>query len=236
MDNNNNNFQEKLPSTVLTTPSTISYSKTKKRDLVIVFSISLIIALGTVVSSYLSFFLNTAWAQQNVTSSSSTSTGKPSPTDGYGTPEGHLTAIRHIFDDPSLRVQHYCKPNDKILLVCQLYDSNSPNATLIGIEYIITADQYNSLPNREKPSWHYHQIEFATNRADAHFPDISPQKEGELLKKLADTYGKVIITWNPKDKLPAFPPQIEEVQHPFMVNSTAVPNTSEGSFNQTLKY
>ena len=128
MDSSNNNFQEKLPSAVLTTSTTISYSKTKKRDLVMVFSISIIIALGTIVSSYLPFFLNTAWAQQNVTSSSSTSTGKPSPTDEYSKAEGHLTAIRHIFDDPSLRVQHYCKPNDKILLVCQLYDSNSPNA------------------------------------------------------------------------------------------------------------
>jgi hypothetical protein len=29
---------------------------------------------------------------------------------------------------------------------------HSKNATLIGVEYIITADQYNSLPNREKPS------------------------------------------------------------------------------------
>ncbi len=159
------------------------------------------------------------------------------PVDGYDKPEGHLTAIRHIFDDPSLRVQHYCKPNDKILLVCQLYDSTSPNATLIGIEYIISADQYNSLANREKPGWHYHKIEFATNRADARFPDLSIQKAGESLQKLSDTYGKVVITWNPRDKLPAFPPQVEEVQHPFMVNQTIQqPNISVGNFNQTLKY
>jgi hypothetical protein len=47
------------------------------------------------------------------------------PVDGYNTPIGHLSAIRHVFDDPALRVQHYCKPNDKIVLVCQLYDSTS---------------------------------------------------------------------------------------------------------------
>ncbi len=225
-------------------------------NLISAYSISIIIALSAIVasSSYLPF-ANMASAQQlqqqqqNASSSGSNTAnnnnattdtlssveGKP-PTDGYSTPEGHLTAIRHVFDDPTLRVQHYCKPNDKILLVCQLYDSNSSKATLIGIEYIITADQYNSLPNREKPAWHYHLIEFATNRADAKFPELTPQKEGESLKKLADTYGKVILTWNPKDKLPAFPPQVEEVQHPFMVNSTATPNTTEGSFNQTLKY
>ena len=174
-------------------------------------------------------------ASNTITNSNATAATKP--VDGYDKPEGHLTAIRHVFDDPSLRVQHYCKPNNKILLVCQLYDSNSPNATLIGIEYIISADQYNSLPNREKPGWHYHKIEFATNRADARFPDLSIQKAGESLQKLSDTYGKVIITWNPRDKSPAFPPQVEEVQHPFMVNETIQqPNISAGSFNQTLKY
>jgi hypothetical protein len=51
-----------------------------------------------------------------------------------GPPSGPLTAVRHVFDDPTLRVWHFCKPNDKILMVCQLYDSNSPNATLIGVE------------------------------------------------------------------------------------------------------
>lgn len=237
MDSNTNYLQEKI-SCVLTSSKTLAttFSKTKKTNQIAVFGISIIIALGVLTYSStpsLPYFSNTVWAQPNTTS---TSSGKTNPTEGYGTPEGHLTAIRHLFDDPSLRVQHYCKPNDKILLVCQLYDSRSSNATLIGVEYIITADQYNTLPNREKPAWHYHQIEFATNRADAHFPELAPQKEGELLKKLADTYGKVIITWNPKDNLPAFPPQIEEVQHPFMVNSTATPNTNSGSFNQTLKY
>ncbi|HEY9387381.1 MAG TPA: DUF1264 domain-containing protein [Nitrososphaeraceae archaeon] len=72
-------------------------------------------------------------------------------TQGFGSPPtGHLTAVRHVFDDPTLRVWHYCKPYVKILMVCQLYDSNSPNATLIGVEYIITADAYNALPEREK--------------------------------------------------------------------------------------
>jgi hypothetical protein len=63
------------------------------------------------------------------------------PVDGYNTPIGHLSAIRHVFDDPALRVQHYCKPNDKLVMVCQLYDSSSKNATLIGVEYVITPSQ-----------------------------------------------------------------------------------------------
>ena len=33
-------------------------------------------------------------------------------TQGFGGPPfGPLTAVRHVFDDPSLRVWHFCKPN-----------------------------------------------------------------------------------------------------------------------------
>ena len=122
-NNSKEDFQRKR--SLLFLPS-ILYSKTRNRNLISVFSISIIIAFGTIVAASLPL-LNISWAQQNAATGTNTTvngpsnntTTKPSPTDGYGTPEGHLTAIRHIFDDPSLRVQHYCKPNDKILLVCQ---------------------------------------------------------------------------------------------------------------------
>ena len=102
--------------------------------------------------------------------------------------------------------------------------------------YIITADQYNSLPNGEKPYWHYHKIEFASDRADPMFPELPAVQAKALMGKLSDTYGKILITWNPKDTLLTFPPQVEQVQHPFMINTTATPNIHTGSFNQTLKY
>jgi hypothetical protein len=160
------------------------------------------------------------------------------PTEGYGGPTGPLAAVRHVYDDPTLRVFHYCKPNDKIMMICQLYDSNLPNATLVGIEYMITVDAYNALPNREKPNWHYHVEEFAPNRADPKFPQLSEQEQNATLKKLENSYGKIIITWNPNDNAPAFPPQVQIVQHPFMINKTVIPETEtqSGSFNQTLKY
>ena len=160
-------------------------------------------------------------------------------TQGFGgPPSGPLTAVRHVFDDPTLRVWHFCKPNDKIMMVCQLYDSNSPNATLIGLEYMITADAYKNIPNRDKPNWHYHKVEFAPNRADPKLPMLNEQQQNATLKTLAESYGKVIITWNPNDKAPIFPPQVIQVQHPFMVNATVNPETEmqAGTFNQTLEY
>jgi hypothetical protein len=154
-------------------------------------------------------------------------------TQGFGgPPTGPLTAVRHVFDDPSLRVWHFCKPNDKIMMVCQLYENNSPNATLIGVEYMITSDAYAALPAREKPNWHYHKEEFAPDTADPKFPQLSEQQQNASLKKLEETYGKVILTWNPSDKSPVYPPQIIQVQHPFMVNTT-VTETMSGTFNQT---
>jgi hypothetical protein len=174
-----------------------------------------------------------AFAQQAQNATQNTTQGFGGP------PSGPLTAIRHVFDDPTLRVWHFCKPNDKIMMVCQLYDSNSPNATLIGVEYMITTDAYNkNLPDREKPNWHYHKEEFAPNRANPKLPQLSEQQQNDTLKKLAESYGKVIITWNPNDKAPVFPPQVEQVQHPFIVNTTVTPEreTQSGTFSQTLKY
>jgi hypothetical protein len=97
-----------------------------------------------------------------------------------------LDAVRHVFDAPSLRVEHFCKPNDKIMMVCQLYDANS-DATLIGIEYIIshTEQQYDSLPDREKPYWHAHREEFRLDRADPMMPELSSeQAQAEMAKML----------------------------------------------------
>ena len=64
------------------------------------------------------------------------------------------------------------------------------------------------------------------------------QQQNATLKTLAESYGKVIITWNPNDKAPIFPPQVIQVQHPFMVNATVNPETEmqAGTFNQTLEY
>jgi hypothetical protein len=162
---------------------------------------------------------NTAIAQQQQEMTTN-ATVAAKPVDGYNLPQGHLNAVRHIFDDPSLRVEHFCKPNDRIMMVCQLYDSNSANATLIGIEYIITQEQYDSLPNREKPYWHAHREEFSPTRADPRMPELSPEQAQAEMAKTLPTWGKVIITWIPSDDLPSFPPQVQLVDHPFMVNAT----------------
>jgi hypothetical protein len=176
---------------------------------------------------------NTAIAQQQGMMTNATAA---KPVDGYNLPQGHLNAVRHNFDDPSLRVEHFCKPHDRVMMVCQLYDSNSANATLIGIEYIITQEQYDSLPNREKPYWHAHREELRPERADPRMPELSPEQAQAEMAKMFPTWGKVIITWIPSDDLPSFPPQVQLVDHPFMVNATiassnSTANATSGSNN-----
>jgi protein tyrosine phosphatase (PTP) superfamily phosphohydrolase (DUF442 family) len=165
---------------------------------------------------------NTAIAQQQ----GMTNATAAKPVDGYNLPQGHLNAVRHNFDDSSLRVEHFCKPHDRVMMVCQLYDSNSANATLIGIEYIITQEQYDSLPNREKPYWHAHREELRPERADPKMPELSPEQAQAEMAKMFPTWGKVIITWIPSDDLPSFPPQVQLVDHPFMVNATIASSNS----------
>jgi hypothetical protein len=207
-------------------------SARKKRILAGSFAVTTAALMMAVVALMFSIPLsNTAIAQQQQGMTNTTAAaGKP--VDGYNLPQGHLNAVRHNFDDPSLRMEHFCKPHDRIMMVCQLYDSNSANATLIGIEYIISQEQYDSLPNREKPYWHAHREELSPQRADPRMPELSPEQAQAEMAKLHPTWGKVIITWIPSDDLPSFPPQVQLVDHPFMVNAT-VPGGGNSTANAT---
>ena len=213
----------------------------------IALSISLFMGIYIVVSSLVQYNSVQGQGQSNDTTvtpmnanqTNATSSNATKPVDGYGgPPTGPLNAVRHVFDDPTLRVYHFCKPNDKIMMVCQLYDSSSSNATLIGVEYMIDSKTYQTLSDREKPNWHYHMEEFSPDRANPKFPLLNDQQQKEWLVKLSESYGKVILTWNPLDTLPVFPLQIQQVQHPFIVNQTVNNYTEKyiGSFNQTLDY
>lgn len=80
--------------------------------------------------------------------------------------------------------------------------------------------------------------EFSADRANPKSPLLNDHQQKEWMAKLSESYGKVILNWNPMDNLPVYPSQLQQVQHPFMVNQN-VNNSSEkfvGSFNQMLNY
>jgi hypothetical protein len=110
---------------------------------------------------------STVFAQQDTMTTTNTTTARP--TEGY---DAHAVGIRSIYGSPEMEAHFYCKMNENIVATCQIYDSSSANATLIGIEYIISAEQFNSLPEEEKPNW-YIINETLAQRTNLRIPELS---------------------------------------------------------------
>jgi hypothetical protein len=131
----------------------------------------------------------------------------------------HIQAIRHILpdtdsaSDPKLQVivHHHCKAYDDGTFVCLMFptgmkDQDKP----IGFEYIITTEQYNTLPEAEKKYWHYHKTEIP--RAKATLPDLTAEEAAKLLPAINETYGKVVYFQKLGDSLPLGEPYVLIVQ------------------------
>lgn len=53
-----------------------------------------------------------------------------------------------------LIAHHYCSHINQDVRQCVIYDSDRPDARLIGIEYIISEELFNQLSTEEKKLWH----------------------------------------------------------------------------------
>lgn len=140
----------------------------------------------TAIVSALAFCLGTAIAEVNKVQTAM------KPADGWTL---HIDAKRHMPKMPDMVVHHYCKPVSGGLTECQLYDSDKPDARLIGVEMVVDAATYNKFNTKEKALWHYHKVEVP--KVDAVLPDLSPEEAAKTLKGMEETYGKVYILWNP---------------------------------------
>ena len=131
----------------------------------------------------------------------------------------HIQAIRHILpdtdsaSDPKLQVivHHHCKAYDDGTFICLMFptgmkDQDKP----IGFEYIITAAQYETLPEAEKKYWHYHKTEIP--RAKATLPDLTAEEAEKVLPAINETYGKVIYFQKLGDTFPLGEPYVLIVQ------------------------
>ncbi len=63
--------------------------------------------------------------------------------------------------EPGMQMEahHYGKVVNDELLQCVLFDGNTADANLVGIEYIISEHLFDTLSDREKPCWHPHNFE-----------------------------------------------------------------------------
>lgn len=95
-----------------------------------------------------------------------------------------------------MEAHHYCKQLNEDFAQCVLYDSNTNNANLIGLEYIISERLYDQLPSEERVYWHPHNYEILSGMLCA--PGLPDMAEKELLKKKINSYGKTFHTWRAK--------------------------------------
>lgn len=93
-----------------------------------------------------------------------------------------------------VEAHHYCSVVNEDFIQCTIYDGNSKNARLMGVEYIISQKSFQTLPQEEKKLWHSHVHEIKSGQLIA--PGVPEVAEHELMKKLVSTYGKTWHTWN----------------------------------------
>jgi hypothetical protein len=93
-----------------------------------------------------------------------------------------------------MEAHHYCAIVNEDVTQCVIYDGNVKDAKLMGVEYIISAKLFATLPPAEKALWHSHVWEVKSGQLVA--PGIPGPAEKELMKKLIGTYGKTWHTWH----------------------------------------
>ncbi|KAK1275389.1 hypothetical protein QJS04_geneDACA012893 [Acorus gramineus] len=119
-----------------------------------------------------------------------------------------------------IETHHYLSRLSQDFLQCPVYDSDSPTARLIGVEYIISDRLFEGLPAEEQKLWHSHAYEVKTGLwVNPRVPEMIQKTE---LENLARTYGKFWCTWQVDrgDRLPLGAPAL--MMSPQGVNAGVV--------------
>lgn len=128
----------------------------------------------------------------------------------WGAPNGmhlYLCAFHISKERPSFAVEahHYCSPQAD-MHQCVIYDGKGPGAKLLGIEYLVSDEQYQKLPASEKKYWHPHAYEIISGQLIA--ADL-PKQGDDLFKGLIKSWGKTWHTWpDPTTKFPMGEPML----------------------------
>jgi hypothetical protein len=99
-------------------------------------------------------------------------------------------------DDPShhMEAHHYCKGMNEEFTQCVIFDGNTEESNLIGVEYIISEKLFATLPEEEKRYWHPHNYEILSGQLV--MPGVPAVAEKAALKKKMNSYGKTWHIWD----------------------------------------
>lgn len=113
----------------------------------------------------------------------------------------YLCAFHIAKEQPSFAIEahHYCSPQGN-MHQCVIYNGKGPGSKLLGVEYLISDEQYRKLPDSEKKYWHPHAYEIISGQLIA--ADL-PMQGDDLFKGLITTWGKTWHTWpDPSTEFP----------------------------------
>src|SRR6187551_2252383 len=88
----------------------------------------------------------------------------------------YLVGFHPMKDSPEdqMEAHHYCHQVNEDFAQCALFDGNTADANLNGIEYIISEKLFVGLPEEEKQYWHPHNGEILSGQLVApHIPDAA---------------------------------------------------------------
>lgn len=126
----------------------------------------------------------------------------------------YVVGFHPMAQNPQVQFEahHFCRQVNQDFMHCALYDGNTEDANLTGIEYIISERLFAELPDEERQYWHPHNGEILSGQLVA--PGIPAVAEKELMRGKINSYGKTWHTWNtghagmPGDRLPLGPPHL----------------------------
>jgi hypothetical protein len=93
-----------------------------------------------------------------------------------------------------MEAHHYCSLLNEDVTQCVIFDGNTKDAKIMGVEYIVSGKLFADLSPEEKAMWHSHVHEVRSGQLIA--PGIPEVAEKEFMRKVAGTYGKTWHTWH----------------------------------------
>jgi hypothetical protein len=126
----------------------------------------------------------------------------------------YLVGFHPMKDDPNHQVEahHFCHQVNEDFAQCALFDGNTAEANLTGIEYIISERLFEQMPGQERQYWHPHNGEILSGQLVA--PNLPGIAEKELMRSKMNSYGKTWHTWQsehgtqPGDRMPYGTPKL----------------------------
>ncbi|UAB84404.1 OBAP family protein [Zunongwangia sp. SCSIO 43204] len=126
----------------------------------------------------------------------------------------YLVGFHPMKEEPShqMEAHHFCTQINEDFAQCALFDGNTEDAKLTGIEYIISERIFDTLPEEEKKYWHPHNYEILSGQLVA--PGLPAVADKELMESKMNSYGKTWHVWSTGnadgdgDKIPLGDPKL----------------------------